>query len=684
MKNILKYITQGLVLLFMVPALMLMVACGDENLSSTNEVQLLSFGPSGVKHGDEIVFIGNNLDKISSIMFKPQVEITKDAFTLQTSGQIKMNVPDEAEAGHVVLKTTAGDTILSKSILNFDVPVKISGFTAEAKPGTNITITGDKLNWIEQVTFPADLIIEKKDFVSQSLKELVVTVPMEAQTGYLLFASGGTEPMTFGTESQLTVTLPAVTGLSPSSIRHTADLSIKGSDLDLVTEVVFFEDISVTKDKFKSQSSSEIVVAVPADVEKGTITLKQMSPVDVVTTDELTIILPKATAVTPSPAVPGTDVMVITGTDLDLVAQIVLPTTGSVTDFLTHTETEISFNIPESATQGAIGYVTIHGYEGPLEGALLKLPPTGGFPTLDYYIYSDGFQNGWEAWGGWGHVSQDFNNTENPANGELAIKTVFNDSYGAIQLHNSGATNVFDGYNYLVFYVFVQGEESDIIAQIDNNTDYYPAHFTGDKYHQIVVPLADLAGADNVSELRIKNNNPDSPTNNTTVYVDEIGLTVDEPLGLLPDLITVIFDDALQSPFGVGGGWGGTSSDVANEENSRGGSVSVKATFVGGWGGACQFGSWGDTPLTTASMQYFAFSIYGEAGTDGKSIQLNIKSNTDGTGTSGSAQVTINEGKWTDYAISLSDLGDPPSIGEISFQDTDWSGTVFIDHMGLQ
>ena len=679
MKNTFKYIFQWSVSLMVVLALVFTTACEEDEIG-TSEVQLLSFGPAGVKHGEEITFIGNNLNKVSSIVFKPSVEISSDAFTAQSSSQIKLAVPDAAEAGLVVLKTTEGDTLQTKTILNFEVPVVISSFTGEVKPGNNLTITGDKLNWIETVTFPSDLTVNKDDFVSQSLKELVVTVPMDAQSGFITFSSGGTEPLTFGTETQLAVSLPAVTSLSPESIRHTEDLTINGTNLDLVTEVVLPGEVSITQ--FKSQSETQIVLSVPATTVKGTVTLKQVSPVDVVTSQELTIILPVATSVTPSPAVPGQDVMVITGTDLDLVAEIVLPGAGSISTFASQSATEISFAIPESATQGALNYVTIHGYESALEGALLKLPPTGGFPTLDYYIFNDGFQNGWEAWGGWGHVSQDFANNENPASGEIAIKTVFNDAYGAIQLHNTSAANVFSGYNYLVFYVYVEGEESDVIAQIDNNGDFYPAHFVGDKWHQIVVPLADLEGSDNVSELRIKNNNGDAADNNTVVFVDEIGLTVDVPLGLVPDIVTFIYNDAVSSPFGQGGGWGGTTTDFANSENSRGGESAIKVTYVGGWGGAAQFGAWGNTPLTTSGMTNLAFSVYGADISGEVSLQVNLIP-TEG-GTSSSAQVTLKANEWTDFEIPLSSLGSPGSIFELQFQDTDWSGTIFIDHIGLK
>src|SRR5690606_11799451 len=122
------------------------------------------------------------------------------------------------------------------------------------------------------------------------------------------------------------------------------------------------------------------------------------------------------------------------------------------------------------------------------------------------------------------------------------IKSVFNDPWGGVQIKNTNAANILTNYNYLVFYVHTN-MDSEIIVQLNGNSDYYPAAFTGNKYHQIVVPIADLDGADAVGELRIKNNNSNAPTNNTVVYIDEIGLTIDPPAGLLPELVTVFYDD---------------------------------------------------------------------------------------------------------------------------------------------
>src|SRR5690606_12067762 len=109
-------------------------------------------------------------------------------------------------------------------------------------------------------------------------------------------------PLSFVSEEDLIVTLPVVTAMDPTSIKHTENVTITGTDLDLVTSVIFAGDKTVTA--FSSQSETELVVEVPVGALNGKLTLTQESPVDVVTDSELTIILPAGTSVSPTPAVP--------------------------------------------------------------------------------------------------------------------------------------------------------------------------------------------------------------------------------------------------------------------------------------------------------------------------------------------------------------------------------------------
>lgn len=515
MKSIINYTLkiQGLLSLFILAGLISLSSCSDDD-NGSDKVELLSFGPSGVHHGDEITFFGENMDKVTAIVFAPNVEVSRSAFESATSQRINLIVPAAAEAGKVILKTPSGD-IESITMLNLEVPVVITSITEEAKPGTNITITGEMLNWIERVTFASDLVVEKADFVSVDLDEVVITVPMEAQTGYLAFETGGTEPMSINSEEQLIVSLPEVTSLSPSSIKHTDNLTLSGTDLDLVTKIKFPSGANVFADEFESQSETEIVVAVPATATDGKLTLTVPSGLEVVTANSITIILPKVTAFNPS----NTDdhdagvTLTMTGTNLDLVGEIKFPgVSGAVTTF-TKTATQIDVVIPVGVQGGTVVLTTIHGFTVPV--------------TLPF----------------------------------------------------------------------------------------------GD---QLV-------------------------------------------------LAKVIFDESPKNGFGAWGGWGGTTDDFTNTENPRAGSVSIKATFGGDWGGAAQLGG---TTLTTVGTAYFAFSIYGGAGTEGKEINVNVSGQ--------QVQVVIKEGQWKDVQIALSSVGNPASISEVWFQDRGWSGTVYIDHIGLK
>jgi hypothetical protein len=495
----------------------LLTSCDDDDESGSGEVVLLSMGPSGVKHGEKIKFIGANLDKVETIVLPPGIEIPSSGFASQSSDLIELVVPGPAEPGIVTLKFSQGE-IQSKSILSFEAPlVTITGFPEEAKPGTDITITGENLNWIDEVVFTAGVVVPKSEFVSRSADEVVITVPMDAQTGILTFNIGGTEPWELETEEVIVVTLPVVEELSPASIRHEQNLTLIGTDLDLVSQITFSGGAVIVSEGFESQSETEIVVTVPSTTTTGKLTLTVPSGITV-ETSALTILLPAVTSFSPSDAdahVPGAS-LVINGTDLDLVGAIRFPNVSTAVTEFTKSESQIEVVIPEGAQGGTMVFVTIHG---------------------------------------------------------------------------------------------------------------------------VVVPVS-------------------------------------VPFGPQLVLVATIYDDAVKSPFGAGGGWGGVVTETNSSEQVRVGSKSVKVTFANSWGGGCQFGTWGNSPLPVGGNTVFQFSIYGGPGTAGKQMNVNVG----GT----QAQVTIEEGKWKDVQILLSSVGSPTSINEVWFQDRGFAGVVYIDHIGLK
>lgn len=260
-------------------------SCKKENDTKSDAVEMLSFGPTGVKPGQDIRIIGNNLDKITAVEFVG-ASVEMSAFKEQTPELIILTVPLSAERGAITLKSPLGD-IVSKSSFDMEVPVVISSVPATVKPGENMTIKGEYLNWVTGVRFAKDTLVT--EFISRSMTELVVHVPMTAETGSVVFLTSGTVPLEIITEMDLIVTLPAITGFSPVSVERESNLTIRGTNLDLA-EGVLLPGIKDPIMSFVSKTPEEIVLTVPKDAKKGKISLKAYSGVMVESANAIEIV----------------------------------------------------------------------------------------------------------------------------------------------------------------------------------------------------------------------------------------------------------------------------------------------------------------------------------------------------------------------------------------------------------
>lgn len=180
----------------------LMSCSKDDDAVKTDKVTLLSFGPSGSKPGDKISFIGTNLNKVTAIALKGAT-VDAAAFSEQTDDHIVITVPQETEKGVVTLKAPAGD-VVSKTVLNLNVPVTITTVPASAAKGATITIKGTFVNWVTRVTFGND-DAAVTEFVSKSVTDLVLKVPTTATTGTLVFSTDGTAPVDIESENPLVI-----------------------------------------------------------------------------------------------------------------------------------------------------------------------------------------------------------------------------------------------------------------------------------------------------------------------------------------------------------------------------------------------------------------------------------------------------------------------------------------------
>ncbi len=263
-------------------ALVMLAGCDKDDDTNSGLVQLLSFGPSGIQHGEDIRFIGNNLNKVNAIQFIGAT-VEKTGFKSQSNEEIILVLPEAVESGKIKLITDNGE-IESVSALNLEIPLTITGFTSVIKPGENLTIQGKFLNWVTEIRFNKDVVVT--DFVSKSVNELVVTVPMEAQTGEIELSVSGTEPMTVVSEEPLEVVLPAITAFDPEPAEREKEFTITGTDLDLVKGVLFMGlDEPITE--FVSRSETEIKLIIPAAANRGIVSLVAYSDVVVQSADPI-------------------------------------------------------------------------------------------------------------------------------------------------------------------------------------------------------------------------------------------------------------------------------------------------------------------------------------------------------------------------------------------------------------
>ncbi|KAA3439451.1 IPT/TIG domain-containing protein [Rufibacter hautae] len=421
----------------------------DEDEVNSGQVELLSFGPTGAKHGEKIKFIGHNLNKVESIEFVG-ASVAKTQFTSQSSDLIELVIPTAAEEGKITLKVSGGEDIVSKTVLSFEVPVSVASVTANAKPGTNITVTGNYLNWVDSVQFGSlqDSIVTT--FVSKSMTELVVRVPLSAKTGSLTLFTGGTEPMVIETEQEININLPAVTALAPSPLKHGENLTITGTDLDLVKEVVFTGVGTAKTATFVSQSPTQIVVMVPDNASAGTLKLVAISGEEVTTTQSLTILLPNITNLTPNPIDPGVN-LTITGTNLDLVKSVVFTGGTTVSTFVSRSATQLVVVVPANALKGALTLITNKNYQvstTPVLNIKGNLPPLAALP---FALFDDARRAGWGDWG-WGGPSV-WNVTDVVRQGTMAAKKTYDGSYDAIRLHGDAGVSMAN-YTGITFSVF--------------------------------------------------------------------------------------------------------------------------------------------------------------------------------------------------------------------------------------
>ncbi|WP_075590943.1 glycan-binding surface protein [Labilibacter marinus] len=365
----------------------LLTSCEKDEKNGTNEVTLYSYGPMPIARGAELQFIGENLDKVTSIIIPPSIEIISSEFTAQDKKGIMLTVPQEAVEGYVEL--LAGETsITTKTEIGFSEPISIASFTPQSiKPGAVLTIDGDYLNLVGEVIFTDRVAIDSSMFITKSRKQLTLEVPAEAQTGKIAVSNGADEPIIIYSETDLSVTIPTLTAIAPNPVKASSDLTITGTDLDLVTSITFGGDLEV--EEFEEDGST-IVVEVPESAMDGKVMLNLASGLMVTSSDDLVMVVPTL-SVSPTTIKNG-GTLTVTGENLDLISEVQFAGEAMGTIEAGGSATEIMVTVPDAALTGEVVFKTkasksVSGGELTLVNPVItSFAPSSAKPNTDVVI----------------------------------------------------------------------------------------------------------------------------------------------------------------------------------------------------------------------------------------------------------------------------------------------------------
>jgi hypothetical protein len=346
-----------------------------------------------------------------------------------------------------------------------------------------------------------------------------LTVPEDAQTGSLMIFYGGTDSMEVETDQILNVTLPAITGIAPTPVRHESNVTITGTNLDLVKEVIF-SGVSTPVTAFESKTATQLVVKVPRSTTKGKITLKVASGVTVQSSTDLDVVLPVITNMTPNPVDPGAN-LTITGTNLDLVKGIsFVGVTNEVTTFVSKSATQIVVTVPTGSVTGKPTFT--------MTNSTLSVKSTNdlaivGSAVPPIIIYDDVTTAAWNGWtgNGWGGT-KDVNNTSPVRSGSKSVKIDYTSGGYGVPWQLGGANISLGGYTSLKVSIYGGAGSNGKSVNIGfNEQDGKTVTLVEGQWTDFTIPLSQISTTSTLTHLYIKNY---SATGAFTIYVDNLGL----------------------------------------------------------------------------------------------------------------------------------------------------------------
>lgn len=352
--------------------------------------------PNPVKAGTSLTIEGADLDLAREVIFSGGSKVT--AFTSVEPGKIVLDVPANARDGKIKLVAASLLEVESAGELVMVVPTINNISPNPAKNGTDITVQGADLDLITGATFGGG---KTGTLLGGSATEITVKVPIDATEGTISFGTAAGKSVT--TSNDLTLIKPTISGIAPLDVQFTKDITVTGTDLDLVATVKFSGGTEVA---VPGAAPTALTVAVPVGTLSGPITLVTTNGSEVQSGQALNI-LPSTSAVItnmPGSAKPG-QMINIEGENLDEITEVVFPVNISATMFGIKTANLIQVVIPLSVKTG-VGVIKLI----TKNNEIIESPPIniqGVDPVADPSLVFFNFDNLGLWWGDTGGPEND-------------------------------------------------------------------------------------------------------------------------------------------------------------------------------------------------------------------------------------------------------------------------------------
>lgn len=338
----------------------------------TGGISLNVFGPCPVARGGELRFIGSGMNQATAISIPGCADITD--IQVISDREIRVTVPQEAEEGYVILRTANAD-IQTKTKITYTEPISLESFSPTAVlPGATLTLTGDYLNLMQKVIFADDVEVDCADFIEHTRQRITLTVPEEAQSGFITLSDTAEIPNQILSEEELTVILPSVSRISTvADAKPDNTVEVQGENLNLVKQVL---TANGSEAEF-TVSGNTLSFEIPTDAADGEVVMVPASGVEVPVAN-LTMAMPTDVQATPATGLRAGSTLTLTGKNMELVTNITFPNVAEPVALASQTAEQVTVVMPDMAQSGNLMLNTNSGKQTAVAIETLK-PVVSGY-----------------------------------------------------------------------------------------------------------------------------------------------------------------------------------------------------------------------------------------------------------------------------------------------------------------